>query len=139
MAHYSTISRTSGQMAEFVGFFEVDQSKVSELDSQLGLNRYQQADESNDRFGEPAPNDPITVAELRPRAHDMLTPNRDRDYKSPICYPVGRMEGIAILAMRVSQSRHYATHVLQSKNQIWQMGVFCVLSGTRAPGHSARG
>ena len=56
------------------GIVEVAQSNVLESATQLGRNQYQQAEERNGRLGEPAPNDPLTVAELRPRAHDMLTP-----------------------------------------------------------------
>ena len=66
------------------GILDAGKSKVFELASQLRRNKYQQAEERNGRLRALNPNDPLTVAELRPHAHDMLTPNRDRDYRSPI-------------------------------------------------------
>ena len=52
--------------------------------------------------------------ELRSHARGILHPNRDRDYKSLICFPPSRTEGVSILVLKVSHDGYYSTHVAQS-------------------------
>lgn len=69
----------------------LDQLHVSNFASQLRRDQYQQAMERENALVEQTVNEALTVAEHRSRTNDALLPNRDRDYKSSICFPPRRM------------------------------------------------
>ena len=96
------------------GILGIKQSEVSVLASELRLDQYKQASECVTKLGFSTGNESITIAELRSHAHDIIPPNHDRGYKSLICFPPQKMEGINIMVVRVSPSCNFSTHVIYS-------------------------
>ena len=95
--------------------------------------QYQQALEFVQLLSGPAANDSITVAELRPRAHDILLRNHDRESKSIICYPVNLMADVNILIIRVATARNYSTRAIKSVGNSKQRAHYASTNEDRYP------
>ena len=54
------------------------------------------------------------MAELRSHAHDILSHNHDRDYKSLICYHVKQMGDVNVLIIRASPPCNFPTRAIRS-------------------------
>ena len=97
-----------------MGILEVGKEEVNRFSSEIRSDQFKQAQECNVTMGEPDTCELTTVAELRHRAHDILTPNHDRGYKSLICFPPTRMGSVNVLVLIVPPSHNLPTHIIQS-------------------------
>ena len=82
----SLLSLRSGRVTEN-GILGRNLSEVHQLASELRLDQFKQARECLDCLGDHPPSGSVMEAELKSHAHDIVSPNHDRGYKSLICFP----------------------------------------------------
>lgn len=65
-------------------------------------------------LGEPTSNDPLAVAELRPKVHDVVSVNRDTGHRDLLFSPSSIAQRANLRIARVSQPCRFAAHLINS-------------------------
>ena len=99
------------------GVIEGKFSRVMSLAREIRVEQFEQAKECGLELGEPTPNDPLIVAELRSHVHDVMNPHHDRDHKTLLCFPVKLMEKRNICLIRVTPSCLFSAHVTKARSE----------------------
>ena len=82
--------------------------------SEFRTEQYKQAKLCESSLGEPTNNDPLVVAELRHRVHDVLNANHDRGHRALLCFPLTVMQKFNICIVRVSRSCRLPIHLISA-------------------------
>ena len=65
-------------------------------------------------LGDPTPNGPLVVAELRSHVHDVVSINHDMNHRTLLCFPLEFTSAANRCIGRVSLSRRYSIHLINS-------------------------
>ena len=79
-------------------------------------SRYEKALAPSRELGEPKPNGPLAVDELRPHGHDIPDPNQDRARNSILGFPTEPMDLYNIFLIRASPSFRYAIRLINASS-----------------------